>query len=173
MPPFSRTGGEGLPLPESRSLFPYRAAAQNGAPACPFPTPSECGSVIIAHVMPHDTPQVLFPEHDHVIQAFPLQASNYSLGVRILPRTARCNDHFFDTECVHQLLKRQPIHSIPVANQEARHLAERLHDRLPRPLRRRMFRHVQGQRERRRIPVRSPLVDTRVPSRSEVIARVG
>jgi hypothetical protein len=96
MPPFSRTGGEGLPLPESRSLFPYRAAAQNAAPACP---------------LPHDTPQVPFPEHDHVIQAFAPEASNYSLGVRILPRTARRNDHFLDAECVHPLLKCQPIHS--------------------------------------------------------------
>src|SRR5262249_45031166 len=91
------------------------------------------GSVIIAEVMPHNSPQVLFPELDYVIQPFRPQASNYSLGAWLLQRTARRNDHFLNTECLHPILKRQPIHSIPIANQEARHLAlaERLHDLLP------------------------------------------
>ena len=47
---------------------------------------------------PHNSPQVRFPEYDHVIEAFPAQGPNDSLHVRILPGTVRRNDHLLIRE---------------------------------------------------------------------------
>ena len=57
----------------------------------------------------------------------------------------RRNDNFLDVERLHSVPKRQPVHTIPVADQVARRfsIAECLNDLLRRPGGRRMFRHVE------------------------------
>jgi hypothetical protein len=80
-------------------------------------------SVIVFHVAPHNSPQVRFPEYDHMIETLPAQGANYSLRVRVLPGTVRRNDNFLDVERLDPVPKRQPVHTIPVSDQVTRRLS--------------------------------------------------
>ena len=62
-------------------------------------------SVIIIHVVPHNSPQVHFAEYDDMIEAFPAQGPDYSLYVRRLPWTAWCGDNLLDIQRPHMVAK--------------------------------------------------------------------
>ena len=61
--------------------------------------------VIVVYVVPQNSPQVRFAKRDDMIEALPAKGPNYSLRVRILPRTMRRNDNFLDVERLDALAK--------------------------------------------------------------------
>ncbi len=103
--------------------------------------------VVVAHVGSHNSPQMRFPEHDDMIEALPAQCSDYPLDIRILPGTVRRNDYLLNADGLHPFPERQAVHSIPVADNEARGLsvAERFHHLLRCPLGRRVLGHIEMQ----------------------------
>ena len=109
-PRVSRTGGEDLRLPGSRSPFSSRGCTERRPPARPCPRP---GASSIRDRSSHSAAQFAsgtFPQYDHVIEAFPAQDPNDSLHVRILPGTVRRNNHLLDVERLRSVPKRLRCH---------------------------------------------------------------
>jgi hypothetical protein len=61
--------------------------------------------VIIPKVASQDTPQMLFPQHDDLIETFATDTPNEALHVRILPRTPRDNHDLVDAHATAQLIQ--------------------------------------------------------------------
>src|SRR5262245_48651318 len=58
-----------------------------------------------------------FPDHDDVLKAFPANRANHPLGIGVLPRRARRNDHFSDAQRLGLTTKSFAIDLIPVPDQ--------------------------------------------------------
>ena len=56
--------------------------------------------VIVVYVATQNSSEVRFAEYDDMIETLPVQGSDYSLDVRILPGTLRRDDYFLDVEGV-------------------------------------------------------------------------
>jgi hypothetical protein len=101
--------------------------------------------MIVPQKPTNNSSEVSFAEHDDVVEALAAHDPDYSLHIWRLPGTAWCSDNLLDIEGLHQVLKHQPINSIPIADEVAQGflIVERL-NQLPRgPGGGRMFRHVE------------------------------
>jgi hypothetical protein len=90
------------------------------------------GFVIVVHEAPDNLPQMLFPEHDHMVETFPAQGSDDPLDIQSLPGTSGSDDHLLDAEGLHSFTERRAVHGISVADQEAGQftVAKRFHQLL-------------------------------------------
>jgi hypothetical protein len=81
--------------------------------------------VIVAHVRAKEVPQMVFPEHDHVIETLSPDGPNDSFDVRILPRTTRRTDDFFDAHRLDPSDELAAVDPISIAEQVARSFVPR------------------------------------------------
>jgi len=84
-------------------------------------------------------------EHDHMIETLSPYRTDYSFGVRVLPRRARCNQNFLGAHTLDAMSERTAVDSVTISNHESRRFAERkgLDDLLCGPLYCRMSRDVE------------------------------
>ena len=55
--------------------------------------------IIVGHIRPQDSPQVGFPEDDHMVKAFPSDRADESLDISVLPWRPRCRWSIPDAHC--------------------------------------------------------------------------
>jgi hypothetical protein len=73
--------------------------------------------MVVAEVTGQKAPEVALAEDHHMIQAFPPDAPDHPLGIRILPGTPRAGEHLLDVQARDAPLKPLTIHGIEVAEQ--------------------------------------------------------
>src|SRR6266850_5638014 len=59
-------------------------------------------------------------EHDDVVEAFPANTSNQTLGKWILPRTPWSSEHFGDCHALNSVSEVAAVNSVPITDQIAR-----------------------------------------------------
>jgi len=97
--------------------------------------------VIIIAVGSKDTAEMLFMQHDHVIETLAPDTPNHPFRIGILPRTSRGYLDLFDPHLLDTLLKIFPVDAVAVAEHISRRFIPRkgFHYLLRRPLRRGVF----------------------------------
>src|SRR5215471_5213141 len=80
-------------------------------------------------------------DHDHMVQAFSANTSDYPFGITVLPWTSRRYRNLSDTQSIHSCTKIKTIDPIPITQQIARCCIERkgFQDLLRRPSSGRVF----------------------------------
>ena len=73
------------------------------------------GVVIVVEVLAENAMQVLFVEHDDMIQTVVTYTADGALAIRILPRRARCCWDFFDAHAFHAFLEVVAVDAVVVA----------------------------------------------------------
>src|SRR5262245_36003741 len=101
--------------------------------------------VIIGKVTRQEAPQMLCIEHEDMVQTFPPDASDETLDIGILPRTAGRNHNLFDPHVLDALPKDRAVYAVAIAQEIAWRLVPRkgLHHLLGRPLGSWMLGHVE------------------------------
>jgi len=86
-----------------------------------------------------------FADHDDVVKAFPANRANHPLGIRVLPRRARRNNHLSDVQHPSMTRKSFVIDLVAIPDHRpARFLRRaRLEQLACRPFRRRMLRDIE------------------------------
>ena len=74
--------------------------------------------MIVVEVIREDATQMVFVEHDHVIQAFAPYRTDDAFAVRILPRRARGDRDFFDPRAFHAVLEIVAVDAVAIADQK-------------------------------------------------------
>lgn len=75
--------------------------------------------VIIPKVAGQDTPQMLFPRHNDLIETCAADTPNEALHVRILPRTPRGDHDLVDAHVMHPLPNDRAVNAITVPEEVA------------------------------------------------------
>jgi len=81
--------------------------------------------VIIGEVSPNDPSELIFTEHDHMIETLPTNRADESLGVWILPRTSRCCENFLYTHGLDFPRELFAIDPVTIAKEVARRFVPR------------------------------------------------
>ena len=97
--------------------------------------------MIVIEVPRQRIPQIPSAENHEMIQAFPANGTNQTLGIRILPGALRCREHFFDSQGRQAGLDFSAVNTVSVTDQESGCLGigTSLHDVLGGPSRSRML----------------------------------
>jgi len=78
------------------------------------------GSMVILQEVADNASEMRLAEDDNMVEAFPAQRPDDPFHVRRLPGTSWGNDNFLDVKCLHLILKREAIDSIPISQEVAR-----------------------------------------------------
>jgi len=101
-------------------------------------------AMVIGNIRGEHAPEMLLVEDDDMIEHIAADTPDGPLAVGILPRTARGDLHFFDTDVLDAVLERHTVNGVPIPQEIARRgiPGKRLNDLLSGPLRRGMFRNI-------------------------------
>jgi len=101
--------------------------------------------VVVREVRPEDSAQVVFIEDDHMVQAFPTNASMKPLNIWVLPGAVVCGHYLLYAHRCDALSKAISINTVPVPKQVSRRTIpwKCLDDLLRRPFGRRIRRYVE------------------------------
>src|SRR5215467_3824328 len=78
------------------------------------------GPMIILAVAFQNPAEMIFIDHDHMVEALSPETSNHPLHERILPGTPGRRDHFFDPHPLYPLAKHFPVNLVAVPDQKPR-----------------------------------------------------
>src|SRR5262245_62571747 len=78
------------------------------------------GSMIILAVAFQNPAEMIFIDHDHMVEALSPEASNHPLNERILPGTPGRRDHFFDPHPLYPPAKLFPVNLVAISDQKPR-----------------------------------------------------
>src|SRR5467141_2673444 len=77
------------------------------------------GIQIVTEVSFENPSQMRLSKHDDVVEAFPANTSNQTLGKRILPRTPWNSEHFRDSHALNPVSEVAAVNSVPITDQIA------------------------------------------------------
>src|SRR5438128_8817733 len=77
------------------------------------------GIQIVTEISFENPSQMRLSEHDDVVEAFPANTSNQTLGQRILPRTPWSSEHFRDSHALNPVSEVAAVNSVPITDQIA------------------------------------------------------
>src|SRR5262245_12691075 len=78
------------------------------------------GPMIILAVAFQNPAEMIFIDHDHMVEALSPETSNHPLHERILPGTPGCRDHFFDPHPLYPPAKLFPVNLVAIPDQKPR-----------------------------------------------------
>ncbi len=101
--------------------------------------------MVIGEITVEGPLEMALVEGNDMIQAFPTEATDNALGIRVLPRALRCDGAFFHSQMVNPFSKVISVDGIAITQQILRWWLpwKSLNKLLSRPFSRRMLRHIE------------------------------
>src|SRR5207249_4904455 len=72
---------------------------------------------IVTEISFENPSQMRLSEHDDVVEAFPVNTSNQTLGKRILPRTPWSSEHLRDSHALNSVSEVAAVNPVPITDQ--------------------------------------------------------